>query len=252
MVKREAALIPRDRFAQFEWWGKLDVRTQTTVEDKTQELARALMMQGSSKLATGKVLAEIRDILEPQRLFLKYIREGFHMSQRTAYRYIVGYENTAKRLPSQVLERAMARGFNMIGDTPEKPLGIYTDIVKKLPVPKTEAKADAWLDDVEEARRKIRSRLARRAATEDEDMVDPDEALKECYRFINIRLRRLPGGRTKGNWVRNLVGMVMTSAGIGNEQSFTPVAVPSDFRAQRGRPRLNPGDKEEAAGAKAA
>lgn len=228
------SIIPRDVFSELPWWKKLKPDEQQTVQQESQALGQALMQHGFSKLAVGEHLGNLQAILEPKRLFVRYLR-NFHFSQRSAYRYIAGFQNARTKLPEPILRAAMARGLNMIGDTKEAPLGTYTDVVRRLPPPKTEdpEKISEWIGAVEEKHRERRSH----PAAVDEEASDPETMMKECYRFISIRFRRLPNNsRSRANWTKTLAGMLLADLGVGNPQSIDPVAVPEDFRAVRGRP----------------
>jgi hypothetical protein len=232
-------LIPRETFVDLPWWKRLTPDDQQKVQQEGQALGRALVEEGFSRLAVGEHLSNLHELLEPQRLFVRFLK-NFHFSQRTAYRYINGFRNARERLPEYTLRRAIARGMNMIGDTEERPLGVYTDAVKRLPPPAEPdpAAVDEWLDKVEERKRRQRSQQLQEGAGERAGVdTDPQAMMKEVFRNFRVRLRRLPAGRTRGSWVKTLAGMMLAEAGIGNEQSIAPVAPPEDFRATRGRPR---------------
>ena len=64
---------------------------------------------------------------------------------------------------------------------------------------------------------------------------DPQTLMKECYRFVAGRYQRLPTGtKVRPNWMRSFVEMLLAEHGIGTAQTFTPQAVPENFRL-RGR-----------------
>lgn len=236
-----AMLVPIATFTALPWWNKLSDDEKNAVQSEGQQLATSLLNYGQSRLAIGEHLSKLRDTLEPHNLFGKFLR-NFHFSKRTAYRYIRGYENAKARLPEIVLKGAMARGFAMIGETEQKPLGIYTDAVAMLPPPTnpTPEQANAWLDAVDKARKTAPE--ASTAVPQGQVMVpvpqNPDVLLKECYRFVSSRFKKLPSNsKTRTAWVHKLFGMVLNELGVSGIQSFTPIAVPEGFKAERGRPR---------------
>lgn len=233
-------LVPTQAITSLSWFEKLNDGEKAAVISETQFLAGALLQHGQSKLAVGEHLSKLRDVLEPHNLFGRYLK-NFHFSKRTAYRYITGFKNAQKILPNSVLTAAMARGVNIVGDTDQKPLGIYTEAVAKLPPPKdaTEVQANTWLDQIEQVKKEAKSQAGTVSVFAQIVPSDPQSLLKECYRFVSIRYKRLPNNsRTRAAWVKALVGMVMTELGVAGEQTFAPQAVPEEFRVQRGRPKM--------------
>lgn len=235
------AIVPASTFTALPWWNKLSKDEQTAVQTTGQELATSLLQYGQSRLAIGEKLSKLRDVLEPHNFFGKFLR-NFHFSKRTAYRYIRGYENAKARLPEAILKGAMARGFAMIGETEQKPLGIYTDAVAMLPPPPnpTQEQANAWLDAVDKARKTApeSGTVAPRGEVVPPVPQSPDVLLKEAYRFVHSRYRKLPtAGKARQTWVHKLIGMVLADLGVSGTQTFSPIAVPEGFKAERGRPR---------------
>lgn len=235
-----SVLVPPDAFNTLSWWKKLNDDEQSAVMQEGRLLAQALLDFGKSKLAVGEHLAKLQGLLEPHNLFGRFLK-NFHFSKRTAYRYIAGYNNAKARLPETVLKAAMARGVNLVGDTEMKPLGVYTDAVAKLPPPTqaTEEQANTWLNQIEQVRKETRAAAAGGGMFTVPVPQDPQTLLKECYRFVSLRYKRLPNNsKTRANWVRSLVGMILADLGVSGEQTFAPHAAPEDFRAQRGRPQV--------------
>lgn len=238
------ALVPDSVFTSLSWWEKLNKDEQTAVKSEGEQLAVALLNYGRSRLAVGEHLLKIKEVLEPHKLFVKFLR-NFHFSVKSAYRYMNGFTNAKKMLAEPVLQGAMARGLNMIGESEEKPLGIYTEAARQLPPPTnpTTSQVNAWLDSVESVRKKLRGGSTS-VATIDMSTVDPELALKECVRFVENRFKKLPAnGRTRTAWAHRLIGYVMTVAGIEHAETVKPTAIPEGFRAERGRPRLVVGNQ---------
>lgn len=234
-----SSLIPE--FNKIKGWDGLNNEEQKLVVTEGQQLAVALLQFGHSRIAIGEHLTKLRSILEPHNMFERFLK-NFHFSKRTAYRYIAGFENAKAMLPENVVKVALSRGYAIIGDTQTKPLGIYTDAVAKLPPPTnpTVDQASTWLDQVEQVRKKARSEGTTSIVTSITSAVpqNPDVLLKECYRFINVRYKKLPiNHKSRAAWVRSLVGMLLADLGVSGQQSFAPMAIPEEFRAHRGRPR---------------
>lgn len=230
-------LVPVNVLLTLQGWTALTAREQALVEKETKALGEALIGYGRSRLAIGEHLTRVREVLEPKQLFSKYL-VAYNLKRSTAYKHITAYENASKSLPEPFLRVAMARNMNMLGDSPEKPLGIYTDVTKRLPPPRTEdpRKIHEYLDTVEEAR--LRKKRNVRKSKVDEIEYDADTLLKECYRFVDIRLQKLPArGRARRQWMDRLVGMMLTRIGVSGSHSFEAEAVPEDFIAVVGRPR---------------
>jgi hypothetical protein len=230
-------LVPAEAFVSMPGWDKLDETEQSTVLSEGHGLAHELLVHGTSRMAIGAHLYKLRNVLTPHGLYGRFLKY-FHFSKRTADRYVAGYENANKLLPEPIVRAAMARGINIIGDTAMKPLGIYTGAVKKLPPPKNPdtVQANTWLNQIEQVRKD--ERQAAPAGIISIEPIDAQMALKECFRFINTRYKRLPNNsKTRSAFVRSLVGMILSELGVAGPQTFTPTAVPEDFRAQRGRPR---------------
>jgi len=232
---RVTSLVPKTMFTALPWWNDLTAEEKATVEKESRQLATAMLDLAYSKLAIGEHLQTLRNVLEPKRLFVKYLR-NFHFSQRTAYRYIRGFENATKMLPENVLRVVASRGVNMIGETEEKPLGVYTEAVKELPPPKrSDPQAiESWLDKVEDKRKEIARAAPERTTIEG----DPETLLKETIRFITVRYTRLPEHhKTREAWVKKLMGMILTECGRAEPQKIAPVSVPADYVKGPGRPR---------------
>lgn len=236
-------LVPVTMFSSQKWWAKLSEAEQMTVTDEGFKLSQALLVNGASRMAVGEHLTNLQGTLEPHNLFGRFLKT-FHFSKRTAYRFISGFKNAKAKLPEPILKAAMARGINMLGDTDQKPLGVYTDAVQRLPPPATAdpAQANAWLDAVEQTRITVRQEANDAAPGNGSftlpEPTDPQTALKECYRFVALRYKKLPtGARVRSKWLSGLVGMLLSELGVSGVQTFAPQAVPEDFRIVRGRPK---------------
>jgi len=226
-------------FNTLAWFEKLSQEEKNAVQAEGRALSQAMLQYGRSRLSIGEHLTKLQAILEPHNMFSRFLKT-YHFNKRTAYRYIAGFNNAKAKLPEPILKAAMSRGVNLIGDNEVKPLGIYTAAAAKLPPPSnpTEEQATTWLDQIEQVRRDTRAET--NAADAGLALItnqDPQTLLRESYRFVNLRYRRLPNNaKTRTAWVRSLVGMLLSDLGVASQQSFMPTAIPEDFKAVRGRP----------------
>lgn len=228
--------LPIEALKLLPGWGALTKKDQTLVEEETEALSAELLNFGRSKLAIGERLAKLQAVLEPQRMFRKFLG-AYNFRRSTAYNHIAGFNNAKALLPAPVLERAMERNMNILGHKEAEPLGMYTHTIKRLPPPnsKDPKVIDTYLDSVEKGRQKERHRRAR-TITEVEH--DPGTMMKEAYRYVNIRVQKIPNrGRARRSWLESLAGMLLTQVGIQSAVSIAPEAVPEDFEAIVGRPK---------------
>lgn len=255
--------MPRQAFEQLRFWNQLKDREQDTILSEAKQLSAALMMHGSSGLAIGEHLINIQKVLKPyEGAFAKFLR-NFRFTERTAYRYIVAYNNAAERLPEPVLKAAMARGMNILGYTQDRPLGTYSgayEVLKPLPSRYDDpADANRVLDQLEQVRKEIKADPEKKAAIEKrlkrqhEDLVEeirtePKFLLKHSYRTVKNALRHV-SSRKRRDWLESLVGMLLTEINIGHQTTFKPEAIPEDFRQGRGRPRMVTEEEKAAASA---
>jgi len=240
LAELERSPEAQPKLVEENWWEELTLAEQSVLQVEGQGLAVALLVQGYSRLAIGAHLVKAQAILEPHSLFGKFLKL-FRFTPRTAYRYIQRYQNASASLPETILRAAMARGIDMSSEREETPLGKYTHIVKALPPPPNPdpVAANAWIDRVVDAHKDSKS--------DDEEIErefsvpvpqDPETLLKECYRFVATRYRKLPiNSRQRSKWVHQLAGMLLNELGVSNALSIAPISVPEDYRVQRGRPR---------------
>lgn len=212
-------------------WQDLDAASRRTVQAETQQLGQSFDGFIRSRLAVGEHFTRIHAVLEPRRMFSRFC-EAYNLNRSTANGFIASYANAKKSLPTEVLAVAAARGVNIMGSSSDsRPLGKYTDAVRKLPPPKTQDPQQIvdWLDELETIRKKAKKKAA-------EVEPDVDELLKDAYRYIVLRLDRVPSRRRRA-WLNRLVGMSLAKIGVASSQSFDPEAAPEDFVPVIGRPR---------------
>jgi hypothetical protein len=198
----------------FHGWSKLEPNEQTTINTESSKLAEALHQEARSCLAQGEHLFNLRSVLEPKKMFITFLDEIFAMSRATAYRRIDLYLAATKKMPANVLEMAIQKGTKI---TPK--------LLESNPPPKT-------TDPVE-----ISTYLSTFKTTRVPVDKSSETILKECVNFVSTRLALLPSHhKTRAAFMRTLVGMLLTRFGVSAAQSFSPVAIPSDFITRVGRP----------------
>jgi hypothetical protein len=216
-------LVPRSSLTQMKWWNVLTPSEQRTVLLETQGFVEHRVRCGLSRLEMGKHLQALRDILEPKRIFTKFVKTQCNFSVATAYRFISDYEQISERVPEPVLRTAIARGYDVLDP----------EIIKKLPPPKTEDrnKIVKYLEKVEIARKEEK-------ANAPDPEYDPELLMREAFNFVIMRFNRLPNDtRGRNKWLKVLIGMLLTELAGGEEHTFPPVPIPEGFRAVLGRPR---------------
>jgi len=226
-------IVPVSEYRALAGWDKLGANDQQTVLTNGRALAQAMLVNGYSRLAIGAYLTEVQAVLEPHSMFGKFLKM-FHFTPRTGYRFIAKYKHAQAKLPPAVLKAAMARGIDMAGEDENRPLGKYTDIVKKLPPPKEAdpTEANAWLDRVEDVRRT--SPAPSPPVHPTVTHTDPETATREVLWFVRSRYKKL-APRSKKPWANNVLGMLMTEFQL---TSISPVGIPPELiQAGRGRPR---------------
>lgn len=209
----------------------------------SEALAHDLQTFGHSRIAVAARLSRIQDVLGPLKLFEKFLKQ-FHFKRRSAYRAIKSFRN-AQALPQPIINAAMARNVNIMGETESAPFGTYTDAIKKLPPPPapSEAQAVEYLDKLEGVKRGLPK--PERPADPVQEVLgptDPKDLMREVYRFADVRYRRLPvemTHRAKSAWVKTLCGMLLQRTGLSGEPAIAIIAPPPDFKAVRGRPKVH-------------
>lgn len=221
-------------FTTQSYWEKLDRDEQRVVVEESQALGRALFQVASSRLEMGKRMIKLRDTLK--EYFRDHMR-NFHISERTYFRIIEDYKETTKLLTPKVMPVIMAANRDFGRKS-------YRLILKKNPPPDTSDSTQilSWADGVEREHKAYMKAAKGRKALEGEIVrptVEPEALLEKAFRPARLQFHRLSTEhKVRSNWMRKLVGMLMTELGVSGQMSFSPVAVPEEFRRGRGRPPL--------------
>lgn len=234
MKPKSLVLMPPTTISQIEGWSELKPEEQSAVASESQALFQEIANEGFSKLNQGRHLAAIRDILEPKKLWLKFLKTLPNITERSAYRYITAWTHAEKTLPEPALKVLLSRGANMVSTSKDKPLGAYTLPLKRLPPPKdgSPEELQEWATKLEKAKNASMNRQ------HSEPVVTEESLLEEAFRFARICFRKLPNNhKVRARWVHNLDGMMLAQLGVSNSQSIKPIAAPEEFLTGPGRPR---------------
>lgn len=218
--------VPQFHLEELNGWNSLISQDQQTIRRETQLLIESVYEVGKSRLKIGEHLSKVRDILEPKRMFMKYLKT-LRFSRATAYRFIDTYTAARTILPSPVMQVALMKGTDSINPR----------LVKAFPPPKsTDVKVISnYIDKISQ-----KARGEREQSSDENEMAETMK--RECFNFIRTRWQRLPEGmskREKNAWMNDLRGMTMTLQGIANQLTIEAQAIPDGYVVPRGRPRLN-------------
>lgn len=240
-------MVPKAAIESLRFVKKMKEAEVAELLEEARELAKVRAVYGIAGLAIGAHLKKIHDITSPYRGFDKYVK-SVGIAPKSAYRAIRGYEAAAQFFHPTILQVAEARGLKMIGYDEKKPLGEYTEIVKhRLPPPKNPdfESAVKYVEDLKKTVTERKARIRKLAHKGELVVGEPDVLLRSAYAAINRYFRRLPNNsRTRMKWVDDLTGMLMSDAGITSARSFSPSAVPEDFKPRPvGRPKVEEGEE---------
>lgn len=204
--------------ASIKGWADLEKNEQALIRQETVEVDRARAQIGDGKMAAGEHLFRIREILEPKRIFTKFLTT-INLSRATAYRYIDLFTETRNVLPAPYLKQVMLRGTDRIN---------MAAIAASPPPSTTNAvKINEYLDEMEKPGPRIVPQPR-----------DPETLRKECVNFVQSRFQALPkAGRVRPAWMRQFLGMCLTISGETQAVTIAPVAIPEGYRVTRGRPK---------------
>jgi hypothetical protein len=202
-------------------WDQLNKEEMELVRSKSQSLSEALYIERKSRVATGKILIELRAILEPKGMWRTFLDTGYRMSRSTAYNYINDYNILAESLPAEFVEIVIQRGYNL-----------RREVLKRMPPPKTEdpEKIIHYLEAVQKKEPK---------ATPVVVVNDPpDEILKDCVHYVGKRWKKLPKrGHIRERFKTDFMNMCLWVFGATSAERFHPIEVPPHLTVYRGRPR---------------
>lgn len=202
-------------------WAKLPEPQKRTLTEETTALSKALQQVSQAKLLVGEHLYNVREILDPLRVFTKYLKTMFHMSKATAYRYIALYTAAKSIFSKPVLEVAMMR--------PDDRLTLQA--IKDAPKPPRTANVIAindYLDRLQQTKPTTPTLQAR----------TPTELQRVLFHSIRLVLNKM-SNPAKRKAFEIVCGMVLSEIGV-KQLTIKASAVPDTFQVSRGRPKQQP------------
>lgn len=232
---------PADALTELPFWDELKPREQDQLVEQSRELNAARVIHGASGMALGERLSAIHGLLDGHEGAFARFCKSIYVPIVSAYRYINAYEEAASMFSEPVLRAAMVRGMTLPGK--------YAEAIEKLPPPHRipEEEAVDYLDKVVEKRKEIsrnrrEGKLGPREVTPEETVEsirrDPNFIKMQAYRLVKNGIKTL-NSKQKRRFIESLTGMLLTEIGISMQITFSPEAIPDQFRQGRGRPRAD-------------
>lgn len=199
----------------------LEPQVRDRVVEITNNLRQAFADVRAGFLRIGKELSEAEMILKPRNLWVQYLNSFPNFKQAQAYRYINGYLVAQKHYPPAILDVILSTGMDMIG-TKDRPFGKYQEIVKLLPPPKDadSGKAVAWCNQVEKKYRESKKR--------ENKTVDAVSLQRDAFLAVTKKYHQVPE-KKQLQWIRNLMGYILGSLGMKQDETITPQDPPANF-----------------------
>lgn len=215
--------VPLTELEALKGWAKLPETQQQTVAANTTQLFQALLAVSQAKLVVGEHLFSVQEILEPQRIFTKYLKTMFHMSKATAYRYIALYTAAKHIFTEPVLKVAMQR--------PDDRLTLKA--IKSAPKPPKTANVvviNEYLDKLQRQPRTVARKVAPVLNAKNTQSLQ-----RILFHGIRIVLNRIPK-RSQLKVLETVVSMVLLELGV-SKVTLRATVVPDSFHVVRGRPK---------------
>jgi len=213
-----AKLGPTLNLESIPGWGGLQEREQNVIRDQTRLLFETIHETGKQRLKIGEHLFRLREILKPHRgMFERYLKTC-RFSRPTAFRMMDDYNAARTILPMPIMQVALMR--------PNQRLD--AKMIKASPPPKTNdiTEINKYLDTMT---RKSRAKQIRDAEN------DPDVMKKQAFNSVRNFYDRLPKGRGRINWIRDVSAMLLTYGGV--DDAVAPIEIPDGMVNVLGRPR---------------
>lgn len=265
-MKEAKDYVPEQSFAQLDFWEKLNKQEQATLVSEGRSLAASMIVNATSSLAIGFHLKQIQTLLlEKRGAFTNFLKHQFNAKNpSTAYRYIREYERVDGLLPENLLRVMVAKGIALFSASPKRPLGSFTEAYEMLRVngdtpPNSEdpdvnmryiRKLEKTRDELQQDPRKMRTITRRLEKAQEEEWLSeqttPHTRQRDAFRLGRAAMRDM-STKEKLAWLDDLVGYLMSEAGIQSAKSFHPAVVPEEFKQGRGRPRSTEQPSFEAA-----
>lgn len=188
-----------------------------TVREESKAFLMARAQTANGQLEMGKHLGRLREVLEPEKLWKRYINLFPNFTQASAYRYIWAWENAQRVLPPAVLTVATAGGYKLIdsrkgGRFAGKYGEAWRRAEKKLgPAPAEDTgKARVFLDAVLAEKRKLavqvrRVKMPRWSESRGRELAERVTlTFEHCYRQVPAKSR--------ASWCDEVIAQIRAAA----------------------------------------
>lgn len=216
-----------------------DATLDKTAYDKADELMTQLIEVrqsiGAGILKQGEILSQMRDTLHGA--FYKFVAYRIpSLSSASITRYISAWEN-AKKLPEPILKAALAGNIDLVGPDKAEPFGKYSDVVKKLPMPRQvdEKKAEEYVKNVIDAYAESRTK----GKPGRKKSITLNEAMRTSFTTAFRMYDRIRPSEKDVEFVTQLAGFLLYTLGIRKETTIKPAEMPATILEgkAKGRPR---------------
>lgn len=253
-MKEAKDYVPEQSFTKLDFWDALSKQEQSTLVTEGRSLAASMIVNATSGLAIGFHLKQIQTLLLKKRgAFTHFLNHQFNAKNpSTAYRYIREYERLEGMLPDNLLRAMVAKGVALFSASPRRPLGSFTEAFEllrsngELP-PNSEdpdtnmryiRKLERTREELQQDPRKLRAITRKLDKAQEEwlaEQITPATRQRDAYRLARAAMRDMTS-KEKLAWLDDLVGYLMTEAGIQSARQFHPGVIPEEYKQGRGRP----------------
>lgn len=221
-----------------------DANIDKTAYDKADGLMTQLIdvrqQIGAGILKQGEILSQLRDTLHGA--FYKFVAYRIpSLSSASITRYIAAWEN-AKKLPEPILKASLAGNIDLVGPDKAEPFGKYSDVVKKLPMPRQvdDKKAEEYVKAVTEAYRESRTK----GKPGRKKTINWHDAMRQAFTTTFRTYERIRPKEKDIEFVNQLCGFLLYTLGIRKEVTIVPAELPSEI--MEGKPKGRPKKGAEA------
>lgn len=186
---------------------------------------------GAGILKQGEILADMRDTLKGA--FYRFVQHRIpSLSTASITRYISAWEN-AKKLPEPILKASLAGNIDLVGPDKNDPFGKYSDVVKKLPMPRQvdDKKAEEYVKNVIDAYAESR----KKGKPGRKKSVNWHDAMRQAFTTTFRVYDRIRPSEKDIEFVNQLCGYLLYALDVRKEITIKPVEIPSEV--MEGKPR---------------
>lgn len=213
----------------------LDKTAYNTADILMSQLIEIRQVIGTGILKQGEILSQLRDTLHGA--FYKFVASRIpSLSSASITRYIAAWEN-AKKLPEPIVKAALAGNIDLVGPDKAEPFGKYSDVVKKLPMPRNvdEKKAEEYVKNVIDAYKVSRSK----GTPGRKKSITLNEAMRTSFTTVFRTYERIRPSEKDVEFVTQLAGFLLYTLGVKKETTIKPAELPTSILEgkAKGRPR---------------